>query len=375
MASYTTNFSRWSDFEAVLAAAQAFHGSATYNAIESSLDSLKSVLGLTPISSTATSTSATLYYSGGVVAYAYGYNFGTPDAVINRMDIVDGTSTITLIGAVTANDTGAFTSISYTGFGYSETGAGNLPIDGSPLVMTSWSETLPTTLGNISFSATGTSTITSDIVTNDYATVTVADQAGRTVQVSGLDYSTTRAESEPANLLQMLHDMLAGNDTAYGDAAANELRTFDGNDTLDGGGGIDTMAGGAGDDVYIVSQTTTGGLNTFELSGEAGSWYLNGQTTSVAFTAGQLFFNLVDLTHDDLIDYIHITHFSNPSFSITIGANQLGQNLTTGTYANAERAPFASAGHAGLDLGFDGRGSNGLFGSFTIDAIDIDYGG
>ena len=45
----------------------------------------------------------------------------------------------------------------------------------------------------------------------------------------------------------------SGNDTLYGNAAANVLTGNAGNDTLDGGAGADTMIGGLGDDKYYVA--------------------------------------------------------------------------------------------------------------------------
>ena len=45
---------------------------------------------------------------------------------------------------------------------------------------------------------------------------------------------------------------------------------------------------------------------------------------------------------------------------------RLGKNLVPGVYTNAERAPFASDGHPGLDIYGDGRGCNTLTGSFRI---------
>ena len=53
------------------------------------------------------------------------------------------------------------------------------------------------------------------------------------------------------------------------------------------------------------------------------------------------------------------------------GTQMLGTPLAPGTYLNAERAAFASAGHGGLDISFEHRGSNTLTGSFTIH--DITY--
>jgi hypothetical protein len=50
---------------------------------------------------------------------------------------------------------------------------------------------------------------------------------------------------------------------------------------------------------------------------------------------------------------------------------QLGVPLAPGVYDNAERAAFATAGHPGLDVSFQNRGSNVLTGSFTINEISF----
>ncbi len=50
----------------------------------------------------------------------------------------------------------------------------------------------------------------------------------------------------------------------------------------------------------------------------------------------------------------------------------LGVPMMTGvTYMNAERAGFASPGHAGLDVNYDHRGCNQLSGSFTVDQMSF----
>jgi hypothetical protein len=62
-----------------------------------------------------------------------------------------------------------------------------------------------------------------------------------------------------------------------------------------------------------------------------------------------------------------VTCCSDNTFAfLTFGTNQLGIPLAPGGYADAERAPFASPGHPGLDVGFQNRGCNTLTGSFVI---------
>ena len=139
MANFTTNFSSWSGFEALMSAVQAYESSANYASVENSLASLEAHVMATPVSSSATSTTATLFYTGGVVAYLYGYNLGTPSAVITRMDITDSFSTISMSGTISGQnpDAGAFTSYTYTGFGYFEQGVGHIPLDETPAIFTS----------------------------------------------------------------------------------------------------------------------------------------------------------------------------------------------------------------------------------------------
>lgn len=59
----------------------------------------------------------------------------------------------------------------------------------------------------------------------------------------------------------------------------------------------------------------------------------------------------------------------------TFSSRQLGHPLTTGLYTDAQRAPFASPGHAGLDVTFQHRGSNQLTGSFDITKFDYHESG
>jgi hypothetical protein len=85
-----------------------------------------------------------------------------------------------------------------------------------------------------------------------------------------------------------------------------------------------------------------------------------------------------DRTGDGVPDYMTLS-VRTPDWShwwyLTFGTNQLGVNFSPGVYENAERAAFASAGHPGLDVFGDGRGSNQLTGSFTITEVEFDTTG
>ena len=250
-AAYTTNFSSWSDFENLLIATQAYESSPAFTSLENTATNLTTQLfSITP--SLNSSTSAT-GYAGGMTAHYYGTNFGTTSAVITSADITDGTNTLSITGSVSAVG-GTITSIGFTGQGYTEYAVGQMPLDGSSAVFTSWSSTNPTTLGAVSFSSTGTQTIYSATsATINFSTTVVSDAFGHSASISGLNFSISGDPSIPINLVDTLHSMLAGNDVANGSSGNDELQTFAGNDTLDGKAGADTMVGGLGNDTYVVN--------------------------------------------------------------------------------------------------------------------------
>lgn len=278
MAAYTSNFSSWSSIESLFAAAQEYESSASYTAAKDSLTSLLGYLNVTPNSSSGTSNSATLYYANGVTAYISGYNFGTTSAVVTSMTVTNGSVTISLGGSISINTStgamaGAITSMSYSGFGYYESASGQIPLDGTTAVMTSWSSTVPTSLGSVTLSATGTASVSGGTTTYVFSSATFTDNAGHSLQLTGLDYRTSVQVSSSLNGLEALHGMLAGNDTVNGGTGAQELQAFAGNDTLDGKAGADTMAGGTGDDTYVVDnsgdvvvETTGEGLDLVQSS-------------------------------------------------------------------------------------------------------------
>lgn len=58
--------------------------------------------------------------------------------------------------------------------------------------------------------------------------------------------------------------------------------------------------------------------------------------------------------------------------SLDFATNKLGVDLAPGSYTNVQRASFAAAGYAGLDVGFNGRGCNTVTGSFNVlDAVYV----
>lgn len=56
-------------------------------------------------------------------------------------------------------------------------------------------------------------------------------------------------------------------------------------------------------------------------------------------------------------------------------SQQLGSDLVPGVYEMAQRAPFASPGHPGLEVTGDGRGCNTLTGRFEVHDFELDATG
>ena len=60
------------------------------------------------------------------------------------------------------------------------------------------------------------------------------------------------------------------------------------------------------------------------------------------------------------------------SWFLQFSSTQIGRPLAVGFFDKAERAPFASAGHPGVDVSGQGRGCNTLIGRFTVLDAAID---
>jgi len=117
----------------------------------------------------------------------------------------------------------------------------------------------------------------------------------------------------------------------------------------------------------------------FRFQSEAGD-YIGGGSSYVRTNATGVIdtYNLLDLTADGAVDYLFLRYLGEPFdgtfIHFWVATNQLGQNLVPGIYPNAERAPFASAGHPGLDVEMDGRGCNTLTGNFVIHEVNFGPG-
>ena len=116
----------------------------------------------------------------------------------------------------------------------------------------------------------------------------------------------------------------------------------------------DFVGGGKHSDVTYTPENTFGGFFSAQIDG-----YAAGRPSYLAFT-----FLLKDPVTGGL---------ANPDEYATLdfSTSRLGVPIAPGTYTDAERAAFADAGHAGLDVSFEHRGSNTLTGSFTINSLSF----
>ena len=176
-----------------------------------------------------------------------------------------------------------------------------------------------------------------------------------------------------------LGNVLTGNDAAFAGEGKNTLIGGGGDDVLDGRTGFDTLQGGSGDDTYIINDSM-GGPTSLTLRSEPGDWVGGGQVYWFNTDTGNFLVFPSDRNQDSRVDYLSFSYRDvdfpfGHWFSLDFSTTQLGTNFEPGTYLNAQRAAFASPGHAGLDVSGDGRGSNQVFGSFTVDAVNFDYSG
>lgn len=128
------------------------------------------------------------------------------------------------------------------------------------------------------------------------------------------------------------------------------------------------------------TQATGAPITQIELHSQPGDYIGLGQSYFRDLSTGVFdSIQASDLDGDGLADFLFLRYLGNElgTFAhIFFGTNQLpGSNFTPGFYDDAERAPFARPGHAGLDWGMDGRGCNAITGNFTILGAQFDYSG
>jgi serralysin len=176
----------------------------------------------------------------------------------------------------------------------------------------------------------------------------------------------------------VLNNMITGNaaaNTLNGGAGDDMLIGGAGNDILVGGTGVDTFAGGTGNDIYEVN-------NIPPATSLAVTSPPSGMRPLVDYTffseKGTWATESFDMTGDGIVDYVRISCYEGMygnSFTIDFGPEQLGRNLTTGSYLNAKDATWAILGSPGLSFTMNSFGYGPVSGNFTIYSINIDYSG
>ncbi len=135
-----------------------------------------------------------------------------------------------------------------------------------------------------------------------------------------------------------------GNNVLTGNAVANRLEGFDGNDTLNGGAGNDTLIGGAGNDLYIVD-------SALDVVTELADEGVDTVQSSIALTLA------------DNVEYLILTGAG----AIGGTGNDLNNVLTGNAAANS------LAGGAGNDTLDGGAGGDTMSGGSGDDTYVVDH--
>jgi hypothetical protein len=114
------------------------------------------------------------------------------------------------------------------------------------------------------------------------------------------------------------------------------------------------VGGGKHSDVTYTLENTLPGWFAHNIGGTIG-----GEPVTLSFT-----FLLKDPISGDIASP---DEFASLDFS----TEQLGIPFAPGTYTDAQRASFADPGHPGLDVSFEHRGSNIVFGQFTVNSVSF----
>ena len=118
------------------------------------------------------------------------------------------------------------------------------------------------------------------------------------------------------------------------------------------------------------------------LQSQPGDFIGQGQTKDIIYTpTNSDFFSAQILTGLDvsgqpaflqfLFGTVTGSNSTNTFSTLAFATNQLNLLFQPGIYTNAQRAAFATAGHPGLDVTFQNRGSNTLTGSFTVNSVSF----
>jgi hypothetical protein len=126
---------------------------------------------------------------------------------------------------------------------------------------------------------------------------------------------------------------------------------------------LDTPGAARADFAHLTLQSQPG-----DFIGQGMNWDVTYTSPDPSSISAQIRRSLPDGSPAELLWVLNggIGGGSNTFSTVSFGTDQLGIPIQPGFYPMAERADFASPGHPGLDVTFQNRGSNMVFGNFTI---------
>jgi hypothetical protein len=131
-----------------------------------------------------------------------------------------------------------------------------------------------------------------------------------------------------------------------------------------------------------VREAWAGPIAELSLQSQPGDFIGQGQTKDIIYTpVNSDFFISQILTGRNVAGQPAFLSFvlgtvtgsdaTNTFTTLDFATDMIPLPFQTGAYTNAQRASFATAGHAGLDVTFQNRGSNTLTGSFTVNSVSF----
>jgi PEP-CTERM motif len=129
---------------------------------------------------------------------------------------------------------------------------------------------------------------------------------------------------------------------------------------------LGTAQPGRADVVHLTLQSQPG-----DFIGQGMNWDITYTSPGPSLISAQIRRRLPDGSPAELLWVLSGGTGDGPNtFALVFfGTDALGIPIQPGTYPNARRADFAPPGFAGLDVSFQNRGSNEVFGSFTINDV------
>ena len=126
---------------------------------------------------------------------------------------------------------------------------------------------------------------------------------------------------------------------------------------------------------FLIPCANAALMAELSLQSQAGDFVGQGQTVDITYPDNLILAQIVHTGAGGVPDYIRfilgVTTPTNTFSTLEFSTEQLGTPLSDGTYTDAQRAAFATAGHPGLDVTFQNRGSNTVTGQFTISDVSF----